>query len=478
MTAPAAAPAAGAVVLPAPRTASQPAADRFAFAAMLDSLPGAAPKAGAASAAAEGSRTSSDTRRGEAQSAEPSGHPVPDGGALLSGLPFALTSALVTTEASAPVEAPAAAAAPAPMKGASVETSGASVASTVEPTKPAAARFVGERAFHLAPATSSLAGAGSSPAAGRTPTETASLPPAPALGESANAPKAPPALASLPMHGRGSAPQAAASAQSVSRPPAATPPTRSAAPAASKGPALGAAPGAVRSPSQTTSPTRTAAQDPVRGGRKGEVAAQPSAPRVRGPAAAAAESEPSDKADGPPPDPAQSTAQPAPQASAFAAPSALSGAAGWSSEPSDAAAADLAPRTSAPAAAPARAAPAVKEIDVDLSPTGLEDVSMTMRLAGEKLSVVVRAASSQTAGSIEAARDAIADRLAAIGQPLDSLIVGQTGANADPAGNGNGASADEGSTSGQSLAGRGAGGQGGSSDASSSRRGAARDRGY
>jgi len=103
---------------------------------------------------------------------------------------------------------------------------------------------------------------------------------------------------------------------------------------------------------------------------------------------------------------------------------------------------------------------------------------MTMRLAGEKLSVVVRAASSQTAGSIEAARDAIADRLAAIGQPLDSLIVGQTGANADPAGNGNGASADEGSTSGQSLAGRGAGGQGGSSDASSSRRGAARDRGY
>jgi hypothetical protein len=50
----------------------------------------------------------------------------------------------------------------------------------------------------------------------------------------------------------------------------------------------------------------------------------------------------------------------------------------------------------APAPAPARAAAPVKEIDVDLSPSGLEDVSMTMRLAGERLSVVIRAASSQT----------------------------------------------------------------------------------
>ena len=44
---------------------------------------------------------------------------------------------------------------------------------------------------------------------------------------------------------------------------------------------------------------------------------------------------------------------------------------------------------------------------------------MTMRLAGDKLSVVIRAASSQTLGSIEGARDAIADRMAAIGQPLE-----------------------------------------------------------
>ena len=80
---------------------------------------------------------------------------------------------------------------------------------------------------------------------------------------------------------------------------------------------------------------------------------------------------------------------------------------------------DVTPRASAPAASPAAAGPAVKEIDVDLSPGGLEDVSMTMRLAGDKLSVVIRAGSSQTLSSIEGARDAIADRMAAIGQPLE-----------------------------------------------------------
>jgi hypothetical protein len=136
-----------------------------------------------------------------------------------------------------------------------------------------------------------------------------------------------------------------------------------------------------------------------------------------------------------------------------------------------------APRAIAPAAAQTPAAP-VKEIDVDLSPSGLEDVSMTMRLAGDRLSVVIHAASSQTAGSIEGARDAIADRLAAIGQPLDSLIVRQTGVNADANANGNGASGDEGGIDGGRQSGQGAGGRGGSSEAGSSRRGAARDRGF
>jgi hypothetical protein len=83
---------------------------------------------------------------------------------------------------------------------------------------------------------------------------------------------------------------------------------------------------------------------------------------------------------------------------------------------------DVAPRARAASAPRAAAAPPIKEIDVDLSPGGVEDASMTMRLAGDKLSVVFRAASSQAYGSIEGARDAIADRLAAIGQPLSSSL--------------------------------------------------------
>jgi hypothetical protein len=120
----------------------------------------------------------------------------------------------------------------------------------------------------------------------------------------------------------------------------------------------------------------------------------------------------------------------------------------------------------------------VKEVDVDLSPSGLENISMTMRLAGEKLSVVIRAASSQTAGSIEGARDAISERLAAIGQPLDSLIIRQTGVNGDANANGNGASADDSSTGGKRQSGQGGSEQWSSGDANSSRRGSARNRSF
>jgi hypothetical protein len=69
----------------------------------------------------------------------------------------------------------------------------------------------------------------------------------------------------------------------------------------------------------------------------------------------------------------------------------------------------------------------VREIDLDLTPGGLADVTMTMRLAGERLSIVIRAPGSQTIGAIEGAREAIAERLAAIGQPLGSLVIQQTG---------------------------------------------------
>ena len=104
---------------------------------------------------------------------------------------------------------------------------------------------------------------------------------------------------------------------------------------------------------------------------------------------------------------------------------------------------------------------------------GLEDVSMTMRLAGDKLSVVIRAASSHTLGTIEGARDAIADRMAAIGQPLDSLVFKQTGVNTDGNANGNGSSADGGSSGGEQRS-----AQGSDSNDAHSRRGAGRDRSF
>ena len=98
---------------------------------------------------------------------------------------------------------------------------------------------------------------------------------------------------------------------------------------------------------------------------------------------------------------------------------------------------------------------------------------MTMRLAGDKLSVVIRAASSQTLGSIEGARDAIADRMAAIGQPLDSLIVKQAGVNNDGNANGNASSADGGSQEASSDRRKA-----GDSNDAHSRRGAGRDRSF
>jgi Flagellar hook-length control protein FliK len=133
---------------------------------------------------------------------------------------------------------------------------------------------------------------------------------------------------------------------------------------------------------------------------------------------------------------------------------------------------DIAPRASTHAGIAPSPSP-VREIDVDLSPGGLENVSMTMRLTGDKLSVVIRAASSQTLGSIEGARDAIADRMAAIGQPLDSLIVKQAGVNTDGSTNGN----TGGSAEGERRSEQGAGERDGSDDALS-RRGADRDRSF
>jgi hypothetical protein len=462
LTAPAAAPVSGAIVAPTLRAAPQAATDRFAFAAMLDSLPGAAAKT-ASSAAEEGSQTSNEPKKGQSPSGQSDGHPMLGDGAFLSSLPFALAAS----------QAPAAAAdASLLAKGARLGTSGASNAATVNPATPAAARLTGERAFHLVLSTSGVFSGDLSPTAGPPFAGSPSLAPAPAAGESENGAPGPPTLAPLSMQGRGQTHDAAPS------PPSAAGASLSPAEAMPKASAPVAPRAAGGSANPRMSSIGATAQEPARGGRKAEAAASPSPARVASPAVPSAKASPVDKADARPPDPAASSGQPAAQGGGFGAPLLASAAAGPSFVSYDAAAApDIAPRGSAPAPAQAAAAP-VKEIDVDLSPSGLEDVSMTMRLAGDRLSVVIRAASSQTAGSIEGARDAIADRLAAIGQPLDSLIIRQTGVNADANANGNGASTDDSSTGGGRPSGQGAGEQGSSGDGSSSRRGGARDRSF
>ena len=98
------------------------------------------------------------------------------------------------------------------------------------------------------------------------------------------------------------------------------------------------------------------------------------------------------------------------------------------SDPSAARPAEALPQTGPPAASTAPRGDKVREIDLDLASSGLKDVTMTVRLTGDKLGVVVRAASGETAATIEGARDAIAERLAAIGQPVTSLIIKETGA--------------------------------------------------
>jgi hypothetical protein len=212
-----------------------------------------------------------------------------------------------------------------------------------------------------------------------------------------------------------------------------------------------------------------------------DVSAPPPAARVATSVAVHAPAESSGKtADGRPPDPVASVAPSVARTdllgAQLSAPFAAGAAFQLDGSTAGAGSADVAPRARALATGLAPSTPPIREIDVDLSPGGLEDVSMTMRLAGDKLSVVFRAASSQTLGSIEGARDAIADRMAAIGQPLDSLIVKQTGVNTDGNANGNASSADGGSEGGEQRSAQGAGERGGSNDALSRRVG--RDRSF
>jgi hypothetical protein len=343
----------------------------------------------------------------------------------------------------------------APMKGAGSQESGANLTAGAKAS--AVGRLVGERAFHFG-ASAGVAASRPFPIDAPFPTDAASLVAQSDLGDDSG-----------PVAGFPKTLARAAGALAAAAPTMAS--------------GASPAPTAPRSPAPSTnraSSAKAAPHETPRSGRKLEVSAPPPVARVAGSATPAAPAESSAKtADlhlfDSTPYPAPSVAQTGP----LGAPSLASFVTEAPFEPNASARGvdtDLAPRVST-RAGPAPSAAPVREIDVDLSPGGLEDVSMTMRLTGDKLSVVIRAASSQTLGSIEGARDAITDRMAAIGQPLDSLIVKQAGVNIDGNANGNAASAEHGSAESERQAEQGAGERGGSNDALS-RRSAGRDRSF
>jgi hypothetical protein len=449
--APAAAPAA-APITPAPsRPASQPSADRFAFAAVLDSLPGTG-KAGVS-----GAQEKPDPSDGspQEQSRGQTRHSLLSDSAVLASLPFALRAAAMMEERPQAAEDSPSLASPG-VKDLEADDSGASPAAGTNAT---VARLTGERAFHLGVSTS--AGMLASHALGK---------------DGPFAPGAASFTSGADVNGESSVAGFSRAKVMPSTPLADAVPSLAETTAPTPtGPRAG-------SPSTSrVSATRAASHEAARSGRKLEVSGPPPVARA------------SDSAQ--PPAPADSSAKAAdnaaPEPTLFAAPSTLQSSP-FGAQPSSPFVAGaafapngsttgvpdtaIAPRATTLANGVVSSTPPIKEIDVDLSPGGLEDVSMTMRLTGDKLSVVIRAASSHTLNSIEGARDAIADRMAAIGQPLDSLIVKQAGVNAD--GNANGSSTDGGSPGGGQRSAQGDGERGGSNDASLSRRGGHRDRSF
>jgi hypothetical protein len=459
MTTPAAAATSGPIASAAPRPAPQAAADPFAFGAVLDSLPGTSAKADA-STIEEGQPPSNESPQEESSRGQTTHHSLLNDSALLAALPFALRAASTMNERPQAASDSPSLASPA-MKGPKSEDSGASIAAGAKAAT--VGRLVSERAFHFGPST--FAGAITSRTLG------VDAPFAPGAGSAADL------TARSALNGESGLAAGFSPAEAISAKPSADPLP----PIANATALTPIAPRAGAPPTHRANLTRAAAHEAARIGQKPDVSAPPPAVRVATSAAVHALAESSGKtADGRPPDPVASAAPSAGRTDLFgaqlSAPFAAGAAFQLDGSTASAGRADVTPRASVLAAGPAPSTPPIREIDVDLSPGGLEDVSMTMRLAGDKLSVVIRAASSQTLNSIEGARDAIADRMAAIGQPLDSLIVKQAGVNTDGNANGNGSSAD-GSAGGEQRSAQGAGERGGSNDALS-RRGGGRDRSF
>jgi hypothetical protein len=368
MTATAAAPA-PAPIAPGPQRASpQVATDCFAFAAVLDSLPGAEAKAGS-SVAQDRLPTSNEPQQEVSRPGQPEVLPVLYGGTFLSALPFALLPAPASHEGAA-AAADASLLAAGSTMGSGLEDNHASDAASPNMANSAAtATLVGERAFHFSSvSTSAGAPAVHPPTTGGPGTD---APPSASAGGSNTRESqqiGPSSLAPLAMQGPGLTGESASSAvgaasASVSagasligkrallagHSPAGGAVARGLPDAApSRGEISPQAPIATRVNGTSTNPSagmpRAKEQSSAQGGRKSGVAASLPVARAESSAAPSATMEPSSKRADPPSDPGPSDAQ----GGVFGALSPMSLATGPSFGPDDAPArvADIAPRAS------------------------------------------------------------------------------------------------------------------------------------
>ena len=147
MTAPAAAPTSGPVAPAAPRAAPQPPADRFAFAAMLDSLPGAPAKAGA-STAEEQAHPSNESPQDESSRGQAAHHSALNDSALFASLPFALRVGSMMDERAQAADSSPSPPSPA-MKGPKSDGQ-RRIRLPPAPRRRPSGALIGERAFHSA----------------------------------------------------------------------------------------------------------------------------------------------------------------------------------------------------------------------------------------------------------------------------------------------------------------------------------------
>ena len=360
MTAPAAAPASAPVAPPPPRAAPQPPADAHAFAAVLDALPGGAMKA-SASTAAEEPHPSGEKRLDQPPGQRP-GHSPPGDGLLLASLPLAVQAAS-RIDGSPACRGPCAFAWPP-----GGETAGIRDRRRIRRRK---RKDGGSRAADR-PTRLSLRRLHErdDPPRARFGVWARRRSPAPLSRSRSDLGGGLPQVEVLP---------AAALANAV--------PPGAGAPASA----------AVRAGPRRSSRASGAAMRPREANARPKPRRQPRPPRCgSAPAAPPAEPDGDGKAPGGrSPDPVAPLAPSLAQAGPFGAPLAAASfgaAASFAPDGSAAGAGEVAPRANAQGPGAASTAPPVREIDVDLSPGGLEDVSMTMRLAGDRLSVVVRAA--------------------------------------------------------------------------------------